>query len=191
MLVGRSAIGMVEASLCGVPQTEWVSMDTDADRIGPLHLPPSWSSDATAPPPSPVPERRMASASVASVLQACKKIDNDASLASATYTQDGHTLVRIRSGISGSVNTIQRALQRALPLAVTDVTDSALDGTCEASVTVLNQHEESRQAWRLAAGHAFPRLLQNAGLALLLLGVGVWASALLETHGTSGDAREL
>lgn len=166
-------------------------MDTDADDVGPLHVPEAWSATATAPPPSPVPSRRMSSASVVSVLRACQDIDSDASLASATYTQDGHTLVRIRSGISGSVNTIQRALQRALPLAFTDVTDSALDGTCEASVTVLNQHEESRQAWRLAAGHAFPRVLHNAGLVLLLLGVGVWASSMLESYGTSSDEREL
>lgn len=167
---------------------------TDADLTGPLYTPPAWQ--ATARPPSPIrvfkpkPER-MASAVVESVLAACRRVDRDATLASATYTQEGQTLVRIRSGASGSVTLLRRALQAAMPLAVTDVTDSPLDGTCEAAVTVPQGVDEQRAARNHVRLNLFPRLLFNAGVLLLVAGIGAWASKVLQAFDDGTDAREL
>jgi hypothetical protein len=133
----------------------------------------------------------MASAVVESVLAACRRVDGDATLASATYTQDGQTLVRIRSGASGSVTMLQRALQSAMPLATTDVTDSTLDGTCEAAVTVPVGKDERYAAWSMAAQRVLPRILFNVGILMVVAGVGAWASDILQSVDTAGDAREL
>lgn len=133
----------------------------------------------------------MASKVVESVLAACRGVDGDATLASATYTQDGQTLVRIRSGATGSVHMIQRALQNALPLATTDVTDSTLDGTCEAAVTVPQGQDETRAARFLVRGRVLPRLLFNVGVLMLVAGIGAWASEILQRMDDTADAREL
>ena len=133
----------------------------------------------------------MASAVVESVLKACRRIDRDASLASATYTQDGQTLVRIRSGATGSVTMLRRALQDAMPLAVTDVTDSPLDGTCEAAVMVPQGADEHRAARVLIRSRLLYRILFNLGMLLVVAGVGAWASNILQSMDDSKDAREL
>ena len=168
---------------------------TDADKVGPLHVPATWSNarQPESRPPSPIkqpqPPKRMAGAVVESVLKACRRVDPGSTLASATYTQEGHTLVRIRSGASGSVTMIQRGLQRALPLATTDVTDSALDGTCEAAVTVPVGRDENNVAWAMASAKLMPKVLFNVGVLLLVAGVGAWVSEALQ--GVAGDPREL
>lgn len=168
------------------------SRSTDAEEVGPLHVPATWQPASC--PPSPIkreaPPKRMASAVVESVLAACRRVDNDATLASATYTQDGQTLVRIRSGASGSVTMLQRALQSAMPLAVTDVTDSTLDGTCEASVTVPVGKDERYAAWSMAASRVLPRIMFNIGILMVVAGVGAWASDILQSVDV-GDSREL
>lgn len=133
----------------------------------------------------------MTSPVVQSVLAACKRVDRDATLASATYTQDGQTLVRIRSGASGSVTLLRQALQAAMPLATTDVTDSPLDGTCEAAVTVPQGHDEQLVARGLIRARMLYRVLLNVGVLLVVAGIGAWASNVLQSMDDSKDAREL
>lgn len=133
----------------------------------------------------------MSSRVVDSVLAACRRVDQEATLASATYTQDGQTHVRIRSGATGSATLLQRALQAAMPLATTDVTDSTLDGTCEAAVTVPQGYDEQRVARGMVSGRVLPRLIFNLGILLLVAGIGAWASSALQGLDTSKDGREL
>jgi len=168
-----------------------VPYPTDADTSGPLYTPHSWNAEA--PPPSPVrpKPKRMASAVVESVLSACRRVDSDATLASATYTQDGQTLVRIRSGATGSMTLLRQALQAAMPLSTTDVIDSPLDGTCEAAVTVPQGYDEQRVARRLIKARVLYKLLFNLGLLLLVAGIGAWASNILQGLDDGKDGREL
>lgn len=155
----------------------------DDERCEPLYTPSTWREARP---------RRMTSRVVESVLAACRKIDDGATLASATYTQDGQTLVRIRSSASGSVTFLRRALQASMPLSVTDVTDSPLDGTCEASVTVPQGVDEQRAARRLIQTRLVPRMLFNVGVLLVVAGVGGWISGMLSEMGIGvADAREL
>lgn len=169
-------------------------LQSDAEITGPLHTPATWQPPESRP-PSPIknPIRtRMASGVVESVLSACRRVDRDATLASATYTQDGQTLVRVRSGASGSVTLLRRSLQAAMPLATTDVTDSMLDGMCEATVVVPQKQDEHRVAREKIKERLHYKILFNAGILLLVSGIGAWASRILQSlDGVTQDAREL
>lgn len=167
------------------------SCPTDADLAGALYTPNTWQAESRPPSPIKAPPKRMASGVVASVLAACRRVDGDATLASATYTQDGQTLVRIRSGATGSMTALRHALQSAMPLATTDVIDSPLDGTCEAAVTVPQGADEQRAARSLITTRILYRVLFNAGCLLLVAGIGAWASNILQGMDDGKDGREL
>lgn len=141
--------------------------------------PPSPLRSPLPPPPSsPVRAKRMTDAAVSSVLSACRRVDPDAALASATYTEAGETLVRIRSSSSCSVCELQKQLKQVLLLSHTSVTENALDGALEAEIIVPTGNQERRAARVQARARWLPKLLLNVGIVMLCAGIGTWASEL-------------
>lgn len=127
-------------------------------------------------PSSPFPphqkRRRMSSAAVDSVLSACRLVDCDATLASATYCSEGNTRVAIRSGVYGSVQHLREALETTVPLANVTLNENMLDGTLELIVTVPTSNEEKRRAKTLVAKLAVPRLLRMVAIVLICSSFG-------------------
>ena len=145
------------------------------------------------PPPPPSPQnqhpptrrRRMSSDAVDRVLEACRLVDSDATLSSATFTHDGSTRVAIRSGVYGSVQALREGLQSALPLAEVDLSENCLDGTLELIVVVALHSEERRRARKLVSGLLVPRLLRVIATVLICSSFG---SAVADMASTAPSA---
>ena len=125
-----------------------------------------------------------------SVFEACKRIDPGAELASATFTQDGETLVRVRTGLTCSISSLKQAICNTMPLCGTEVVDSPLDGTTEIGVIVPTQEMELKAARNLIRKKFIPRAVGHVGFVCFTFGVCAWLVSLVESLSTS-DAREL
>ena len=132
----------------------------------------------------------MTSSVVDSVLEKCRKIDSEVTLASATYTQAGETLVRVRTGATGSITTLRQAIETIMPLTSSDVIDSPLDGTCEISVVVPKKENEIKMARNVIRKRILPRVLGHVGFFCFLFGLAAWIVGLVEAAGAA-DQREL
>jgi S-adenosylmethionine synthetase len=133
---------------------------------------------------------RMTSSVVDCVLDRCKKLDPDSQLASATFTQDGETLVRVRTGITCSISSLQQAISNTMPLCGTEVVDSPLDGTTEIGVIVPTMDNEIRIARNIIRRRMIPRAIGHVGFLCFVFGLASWIVFLFESLGT-GDKREL
>jgi len=133
---------------------------------------------------------RVTSNVVDNVLKKCKIIDAGVTLASATYTNSGETLVRVRTGATGSVTVLQQAIDMIMPLTSSDIIDSPLDGTCEISVIVPRKENEIKMARNLVRKRVVARMLGHAGFFCFLFGLAAWIVGLVEEAG-SLDKREL
>ena len=139
---------------------------------------------------NPKPARKRMSTSVVDrVLEICRESDPSAKLASATYTQDRSTLIRIRSDATGSMVTLRDALNERMPLTSVDVIDSALDGTCEISITVPTGAGEKETAWHMVGNRTGFKLFYNVGIILIVAGIGAWLADI--TSITQTDLQEL
>ena len=127
----------------------------------------------------------MSSEAVDRVLHACRLVDADASLASATFCADGNTRVAIRSGVYGSVQALREGLQSALPLAEVDLSENCLDATLELVIVVPVHNEERRRARRLVSNLLVPRLLRVIAVVLICSSFG---SALADIVGAAPPA---
>ena len=166
----------------------------------PPYIPQTWASSQHpgARPPSPnthhqqrqLRRPKMSSSVVDSVLASCKRIDPGAELASATFTQDGETLVRIRTGLTCSINSLKQAICNTMPLCGTEVVDSPLDGTTEIGVIVPTQTMEIRAARNLIRKKTIPRVIGHIGFVCFVFGLCAWLVSLVESLSAS-DAREL
>lgn len=172
----------------------------ETPRGSPPFIPLSWSSAYTPRPhcPSPVlvpgilqPKTpRMTSTIVASVLDKCKTIDPGAELASATFTQENETMVRVRTSITCSIVALQSAIDSVMPLCGVEVVDSPLDGTTEIGIIVPTKERELRAARNLIRKRLVPRLLGHVGLLCFVFGLSAWVVSTVESLGQT-DAREL
>lgn len=166
--------------------------------VNPLFLPNSWQSSKhpSERPPTPVKgihsqtAPRMTSHVVDSVLSKCKIIDEGAQLASATFTQNGETLVRVRTSIMCSITSLRQAIENVMPLCGTEVVDNPLDGTTEIGVIVPTKELELKAARNLVRMRIVPRMVGHIGFLLFLFGLAAWIVELVESTGKS-DAREL
>ena len=168
--------------------------------VKPPFIPDCWQSSKhpSERPPTPVkaihthtqPAPRMTSHVVDSVLSKCKRIDEGAQLASATFTQDGETLVRVRTSIMCSITSLRQAIENVMPLCGTEVVDNPLDGTTEIGVIVPTKELELKAARNLVRKRIVPRMIGHVGFLLFLFGLAAWIVELVESTGKS-DAREL
>lgn len=121
-------------------------------------------------------ERTLQSRVVQTALEACRRVDQSVRVANMTEDADGTTYLRVRAGDAHSVASLQQALQQALPLASTSVTESMLDGTLEAELVVLNKRQEYLHARRLVSRERIPGYTIVLAWIFVCLGVGEWGA---------------
>jgi len=119
-------------------------------------------------------ETTLLSQVVARAMAACRAVDPQARPVSMTEDGEGLTHLRVRAGDAHSVNGLQSALQRVLPLSQSRVTESWVDGTLEASVTVLTKSQERYAARFAVAKRRFVAYWLLASWVCVLIGVGEW-----------------
>lgn len=117
-------------------------------------------------------------------LEACRAIDAKSRLVSMTEDgATGLTHLRVRASDAHTVNALRQALWRAMPLSSTRVTESWVDGTLEADVTVLTQQQERRAARYEVAKERLVAYWLLASWLFLLLGMGEWSASLRALRG--------
>ena len=121
-------------------------------------------------------ERTLQSRVVQTALEACRTIDPSVKVANMTEDADGTTFLHVRAGDAHSVATLQQALQTAMPLASTSVTESMIDGTLEAELVVLNKHREYLHARHLVSRERIPAYTIVLAWVLVCLGMGEWGA---------------
>ena len=119
-------------------------------------------------------ESTLQSQVLARALAACRAVDPQARAVSMTEDADGLTHLRVRAGDAHSLNGLQEALQRVMPLSQSRVTESWVDGTLEAEVTVLTKAQERLAARFAAAKRRLPAYWVLAAWACFLVGVCEW-----------------
>jgi hypothetical protein len=121
-------------------------------------------------------ERTLQSRVVQTAMEACRRVDPSVKVANMTEDADGTTYLRVRAGDAHSVASLQLALQEALPLASTSVTESMLDGTLEAELVVLNKRQEYLHARRLVSRERVPAYTIVLAWVFVCLGMGEWGA---------------
>ena len=119
-------------------------------------------------------EKTLQSRVVARAMQACRVIDSAARAVSMTEDAEGLTHMRVRAGDAHTLNGLRSALQRMLPLSTTQVTESLIDGTLEASVTVPTEAQERLAARCAVAKERLATYWLLAAWACFFVGVGEW-----------------
>lgn len=122
-------------------------------------------------------ERSFANAVVQTALAACHRIDTGAKLVSMNENGHGVMHLRIRAGDAHTVASLQQALQQVMPLSHATVTESWIDGTLEADVTVLTREQEYRAARKMLSSSRVYIYWLMVGWALVLVGIGEWAAS--------------
>ena len=120
----------------------------------------------------------LAEAVVTNVMRKCTDVDLASKLVSMTRDTQGHTHLRVRAGDVHSVSTLQRELSSLLPLGECNVSESWVDGTLEAEVTVFTAAEERRRARAMVTQRRAVSYWIAIGTICLLMGIGQWAAAL-------------
>ena len=135
----------------------------------PPRSPPGWPLRSMA-----AQESTLQSQVMARALAACRGVDGLARAVSMTEDADGLTHLRFRAGDAHSLNGLQEALQRVMPLSATRVTESWVDGTLEAEVTVLTKAQERAAARCAVVRGRLPAYWLLAAWVCFLVGVCEW-----------------
>lgn len=139
----------------------------------------------------PWPKRSMAtqersffeSAVVRRCQEACRRIDATSRVVSMTEDAAGLTHLRFRAGDTHTLEQLRAALGNAMRLSTTRVTESWVDGTLEADVTVLTARQERRAArHEVAKGRLVAYWLLLAWV-FLFLGIGEWSASVRAVRG--------
>ena len=120
------------------------------------------------------------------VLSTCEAIDAASRLVSVTRDDLGSCRVRIRAGDVHTLASLKRALGREMPLSRIVVTESFIDGTLEAEVTVYAHRQERRLARSMARRSRVVRWCTLVFIGCILSGIVAWMHAL---HGQIGLGR--
>jgi hypothetical protein len=110
--------------------------------------------------------------------EACRLIDPSSRV--VRMTEDGGTgltHVRVRAGDAHTVSGLQRALRSVMPFSATQVTESWVDGTLEADVTVPTAQQERRAARALATSTRLTKYWLLLAWVFVLLGMGEWSAS--------------
>ena len=127
---------------------------------------------------SPAPNRPSFAEGVAQkVIDACKREDPDARITYVGRDENERTRVRVRSGKSASVQSLQRALTRLMPFAKVRTSEDILDGEVVAEIVVPTQGDEYDMALAEAAQLPMMRFVNMASVTLALVGVGMWIAS--------------
>ena len=123
-------------------------------------------------------KRTLQEAVVQRCQEACRLIDPQSRV--VRMTEDGATgltHVRVRAGDAHTVNGLQQALRRVMPFATTQVTESWMDGTLEADVTVLTAEQERRAARAEVTKTRLTKYWLLLAWVFVLLGMGEWSAS--------------
>jgi hypothetical protein len=123
----------------------------------------------------------LSEAVVRNVMLKCTEVDKDAKLVSMTRDTLGHTHMRVRAGDVHSVSTLQRELSSMFPLSECNVSESWVDGTLEAELTVHTAPEEFRRARKMVTDQKLVAYWIGIGTISLFMGLGQWVAALSAT----------
>lgn len=104
----------------------------------------------------------------------CRRVDEHARLSSMTEDAEGYTRLRMRAGDSHTIQSLRTMLNRMMPLASTRVTESLVDGTLEAEVTVLTTDQEHAAARALVTRQRFVSYWLLLAWTCFFVGVAEW-----------------
>lgn len=124
------------------------------------------------------------------VLSTCEAIDAASRLVSVTRDDLGCCNVRIRAGDVHTLASLKRALDREMPLSRIVVTESFIDGTLEAEVTVYADRQERRLARSMARRSRAVRYCTLAFIGCVLAGIATWMHALCHQIGLGRSTKE-
>ena len=122
-------------------------------------------------------KRTLQEAVVQRCQEACRLIDPQSRVVRMTDYATGVTHLRVRAGDAHTVSGLQKALRRVMPFATTSVTESWMDGTLEADVTVLTAQQERRAARALATSTRLTKYWLLLAWVFVLLGMGEWSAS--------------
>lgn len=123
-------------------------------------------------------QRTLQDAVVERCQAACRLIDSKSRV--VRMTEDGATgltHVRVRAGDAHTVKGLQQALRRVMPFATAQVTESWMDGTLEADVTVLTAQQERRAARAEVSRSRLTKYWLLLAWVFVLLGMGEWSAS--------------
>ena len=123
------------------------------------------------------------------VLTACRREDADARITYVGRDEDERTRVRVRTGGSTSVQSLQRALQQLMPFAKVRTSEDILDGTAQAEIIVPTEGDEYALAREAAAGRLSARLLCGGSFTLAVLALGLWMAAVAQEVANAAAAQ--
>ena len=124
------------------------------------------------------------SAVVRRCLEACQRIDGASRVVSMTEDgATGLTHLRVRAGDTHTLEHLRAALGNALRLSTTRVTESMLDGTLEADVTVLTAQQERRVARRKVTRERLVAYWLLLAWVFVFLGIGEWSASVRALRG--------
>ena len=113
------------------------------------------------------------------VLAACRTVDPKATISYVSKSEDGALTIRARAGSDeASVNRMEAAVRRALPLAALSLECDALDGAVVVSVRIPSRQQQLRLARERAGASPLIRLARAAAAAALLAGAAAHVVAL-------------
>ena len=121
-------------------------------------------------------DRTFANTVVQTALAACHRVDRSAKLVSMNKDFDGVMHLRIRAGDAHTVQSLQQALQKVMPLSYASVTESWIDGTLEADVTVLTRAQEYEAARKIVSSSRLFVYWLMVGWVFIVLGFGEWSA---------------
>ena len=129
-------------------------------------------------------KRTLQEAVVQRCQEACRLIDPQSRVVRMTEdSATGLTHLRVRAGDTHTLEHLRAALGNALRLSTTRVTESMLDGTLEADVTVLTAQQERRVArYRVTKERLVAYWLLLAWV-FVFLGIGEWSASVRALRG--------
>lgn len=126
----------------------------------------------------------MQSTVVQRCLAVCRRIDGQSRVVSMTEdSTTGLTHLRVRAGDAHTLENLRAALGHVLRLSTTRVTESWLDGTLEADVTVLTAQQERLAARREIARGRLAAYWLLAAWVFFFLGLGEWSASVRALRG--------
>ena len=129
-------------------------------------------------------ERSLQETVVRRCQEACQRVDPAARVLRMTENAaTGLTHLRVRAGDTHTLEHLRAALGNALRLSTTRVTESMLDGTLEADVTVLTARQERRAARALATSTRLTKYWLLLAWVFVFLGIGEWSASVRALRG--------
>ena len=129
-------------------------------------------------------ERSLQETVVRRCQEACHRVDPASRVLRMTENAaTGLTHLRVRAGDTHTLEHLRAALGNALRLSTTRVTESMLDGTLEADVTVLTAQQERRVARYKVTKERLVAYWLLLAWVFVFLGIGEWSASVRADRG--------